>query len=235
MAVIDTEDPLLWAGADAADLMQQPPMQPPMPGAMYGNPYVGSMYGNPITSSPYQLPQQHARGGAARGMDWERTIVQGGMHHASGGRVDKKKLHHLAHALDWSEFTPHEIHSMLTGHAMNQIQQHGLADDDEDDAPNDSKVHYERIPLRGAGYRLPNDAVHHLGGGDYQAAFAILDRMFGTGDQPDPAKIPARILKQIGDGDELKGHRVLDAFVKYIRGNAVKLKNGKTVRRHDVA
>jgi hypothetical protein len=196
-----------------------------------------------------QMPQQQARGGVARmpkvgrapnlnpdaGMSDRLGFKSAVYGYASGGEVDEQKLHHLARSLDWSEFLPTEVHHMLTGHAMNQMQKYDIADDDEDDAPSNGKVHYERVPLKGAGYRIPSDAVQRLGRGDYYAAYHVLDRMFGTGRQADPAKIPPRALKQLGDGDELKGHRVLDAFVKYVRGHGVKLKNGQTVRRHDVA
>lgn len=53
MATINTDDPLLWAGAAAADQEQQTTEQPMPAAPWYGNPYAGRMYGMPMSGSPF--------------------------------------------------------------------------------------------------------------------------------------------------------------------------------------
>lgn len=129
---------------------------------------------------------------------------------------------------DDEPFSEDEMANTLHGHAMllherlTGDEKHGEAGEADD---NDRGVHYERVPIRGAvphgGFRLSNDAVNRLGGGDPRTSGAVLHSLFGTGASDDPRVIPPDVVRRIGHGDLGAGTRVLRRLVQMLhRGKA---------------
>ena len=101
----------------------------------------------------------------------------------------------------------------------------------------------DEIPMNVASgaYVLPADIPSALGQGNTMAGKSILDNMFGTDDSPQMAAggpvdddhvpiiaaggeylIHPNKVKEIGQGDMAKGHKVLDKFVLHTRAEHIK-------------
>jgi hypothetical protein len=81
-----------------------------------------------------------------------------------------------------TEFTPEELAGIVAGCSLLEAQRQVFADGGVvGDGDDDRRVHYERVPIKGAiprgGFRLPNDVVNRLGDGDPRVAGAVIARL----------------------------------------------------------
>jgi hypothetical protein len=106
---------------------------------------------------------------------------------------------------DDEPFTADELMAMQAGHLFNQAQQH--ADDD--------RVHYERVPIKGAipqgGFRLPLDVLNRLSREHGPRETGVMLKKLFDVDPDNPQNIPAHAVAAHG------GHKVLERFVRRLR------------------
>jgi hypothetical protein len=104
------------------------------------------------------------------------------------------------------EFTDDELMAMAAGHLFNEAQRH------EHDK---GKVHYEKIPIRGAvphgAFRLPLDVINRLSREHGPRETGVMLKKLFDVDPDNPQNIPAHVVAAHG------GHKVLQRFVRRLR------------------
>jgi hypothetical protein len=84
-----------------------------------------------------------------------------------------------------------------------------------------SRYWYEQPPIKGQPARgtftFPADVIKALGDGDSEAGNAVLAELFLTA--ANGGTVPPWVGTLLGGGDDAKGQRVLQAFVRKVRRN----------------
>jgi hypothetical protein len=92
-----------------------------------------------------------------------------------------------------------------------------------EDKAHRGRTHYSQPAIKGqparGSFKIPRDVIESLGDGDPKAGGAIAHRMFGVEDEPDdPTTIDPNVVRLLGDGDIRGGQRVLEKFIRQVRG-----------------
>ena len=94
-----------------------------------------------------------------------------------------------------------------------------------EDRAHNGKLHFSPVKVRGmplpGSFRLPKDVINKLGENDPQTGGAVVHAMFGVEDHPeDPTVVHPDVVRIIGHGSLVKGHKVLQKFISRVRYEA---------------
>jgi hypothetical protein len=94
-----------------------------------------------------------------------------------------------------------------------------------EDRAHNGKLHYSPVKVHGmplpGSFRLPKDVINKLGENDPQAGGFVAHKLFGIEDTPeDPTVVHPNVVRILGDGSLVKGHKVLQKFISRVRYGA---------------